>query len=144
MNSHFTPENLIAQLRAGAPLATCQSPDRRLEQPMALILDMARILCGRAAEVGFLVSKGSHTALVMGVAGSRRRPSLTLELTRQRQRRAYVLFSDPLMGVTDADGQPACATSDRSTSREQLHIHQLEGSIADLVEMRRLLAKKLC
>ena len=143
MNSYFNGDALITHLREGAPLATCQSPDRRLELPSALVLDMARILCGMAAELGFLVSKGSHSALVMGVTGSRRRPSLTLELTKHRQRCAYLLFSDPLLGVTDADGVPACATSDRATTREQLHIHQLEGSLADLVEMRHLLARKL-
>lgn len=110
---------------------------------MALVLDMAHLLCGSAAELGFLVSKGTHTALVMGVTGSRRRPSLTLELTEHRKPRAYVLFSDPLMGVTDADGHPACETSDRTTTREQLHIHQLDATLADLIEMRRLLGKKL-
>jgi len=143
MNSFFTVEDFTAQLKDGAPLASCQSPDRRLEQPTALVLDMAKLLCGAVAEQSFLVSKGSRTALIMGVTGSRRRPSLTLELTEHRERRAYVLFSDPLLGLTDADGLPVCATSDRATSREQLHIHQLNSSTNDLIEMRRLLAKKL-
>ena len=143
MNSFFSLKDFNAQLKDGAPLASCQSPDRRLEQPMALVLDMAKLLCGSVAEVGFLVSKGSRTALVMGVTGSRRRPTLTLELTEHHQRRAYVLFSDPLLGLTDADGLPACATSDRTTTREQLHIHQLDAGINDLIEMRRLLANKL-
>lgn len=143
MNSFFRLEDFKAQLSDGAPLASCQSPDRRLEQNMALVLDMAQLLCGAAAELGFLVSKGKNTALVMGVTGSRRRPSLTLELTQQRQPRAMLLFSDPLLGVTDADGHPACATSDRTTTREQLHIHQMDATLADLIEMRRLLGKKL-
>ena len=144
MNSFFDSDEFAAHCRSGEPLANCQSPDHRMDLSTALVVDMAQILCGVAAEVGFLVSKGRGSALVMGVAGSRRRPSLTLELTRQHHHSAYLLFSDPLLGITDEDGQPACLSSDRATSREQLHIHQLEGSVADLVEMRRLLANKLC
>ena len=143
MISRFESHHFLAQIDNGSLLAPCQSPERRLEQCQALALDMAQLLCGLAADLGFLVSKGSQSALVLGVSGSRRRPALTLELTRRRQRCAYLLFSDPLLGIADADGLPACATSNRTTSREQLHIHQLEGSRADLVEMRRLLAKKL-
>ena len=143
MISRFSQEAFHGQVLDGTPLAACQSPERRQEQCQALVQDMARLLCGRAAALGFLVAKGRGTALVMGVAGNRRRPALTMELTQGHRRRAYLLFSDPLLGVTDTDGQPACATSDRATTRDQLHIHQLEGSLADLVEMRRLLARKL-
>ena len=142
MISRFSATDFLAQLSTGAHLASCQSPDRRLEQCQALVQDMAQLLCGQATALGFLVCKGRASALVMGVAGNRRRPSLTLELTRRRERVAYLLFSDPLLGVTDDDGLPACATVDRS-ARDQLHIHQLQGSRADLIEMRRLLRHKL-
>lgn len=143
MNSTFALHRWYAQIENGSPLAHCQSPERRLTQCQALVADMAKLLCGAAIDRGFLVSKGTQSALVLGVSGSRRRPSLTLELTRHRRRCAYLLFSDPLLSVTDADGNPACATSHRTTSREQLHIHHLEGNRCDLLEMRRLLAQWL-
>ena len=142
MISRFAAAAVYSQITDGSPLADCQSPDHRQEQCQALVADMARLLCGRAAALGFLVAKGSDTALVMGVAGNRRRPSLTMELTQGHQRRAYLLFSDPLLGVVDDDGLPACTREHRS-GRDQLHIHQLQARRSDLIEMRRLLAKKL-
>jgi len=142
VNSHFRLENFRAQLADGTQLAACQSPERRLSQCQALTIDMVKILRGRATEIQFLVAKGRDTALVLGITGSRRRPSLTLELTRGRQRLAYLLFSDPLLSSAASDGLSG-DTSDRATVHKQLHIHQLEGNRSDLLEMRRLLAGKL-
>lgn len=142
MMGHFTPEEIVAQLKNSRARGKCQHEEKRTDALELVQQDIARLICtaSNTNYFSYLVAKRGELALVIGARGDLRSRTITLELMRHRQRVAYFSYSDPILRIEDLRRRECMA---ERKGRNALRIYAQEGSLASFLAMRALLYTKL-